>query len=94
VLGPDAVLGGLCRISSFIGSPGLIRHVGIEPSVVFGELDGRKNQRAESLREAFARAGVKARVSSDVRQEMWEKFLFIVGISGVSAVARAPVGVL
>lgn len=94
VLGSQAVLGGLCRISSFIDSPGLIRHVGIEPSVVFGELDGQVSRRVERLKEAFVRAGVNVRVSSNVRGEMWEKFLFIVGVSGVSAVTRAPIGVL
>lgn len=93
VLGPEPVLGGLCRISSYIVAPGHIQHIGIEPRVVFGELDGLESRRADSLREAFAGAGVNARVSSEIRQEMWEKFLFIVGISGVGAVTRAPVGI-
>jgi 2-dehydropantoate 2-reductase len=92
-LGPEPVLGGLCRISSFIAAPGHIRHTGIEPIVVFGELD-RDSQRAVSLQEAFVQAGVNARVSSDIRQEMWEKFLFIVGLSGVGAVTRAPAGII
>lgn len=93
VLGTEPVLGGLCRISSFIVAPGHIRHTGIEPRVVFGDLDGRERPRVDHLREAFARAGVNARVSSCIWQEIWEKFLFIVGISGVGAITRAPVGV-
>jgi 2-dehydropantoate 2-reductase len=37
-LGAEHVLGGLCRIVSLIAGPGHIRHVGLNPSVAFGEL--------------------------------------------------------
>jgi len=93
LLGHEPVLGGLCRITSFIAAPGHICHTGIEPRLIFGELDGRDSSRAERLRAAFAGARVNTRVSNDIRREMWEKFLFIVGISGVGAITRAPAGV-
>ncbi len=90
VLGAEHVLGGLCQISAMIVAPGHIRHVGIEPYVAFGELDGRPSQRAERLRQAFERAGVKAEIPPDIQVAMWEKFLFIATISGLGAVTRAP----
>jgi 2-dehydropantoate 2-reductase len=93
VLGEEHVGGGLCRISSYIAGPGHIRHVGIEPSVAFGEIDNRPSQRCELLQLAFERAGVKAEVPEDIHAAMWEKFLLIAAISGVGAVTRAPVGV-
>ena len=94
VLGTGPVLGGLCRISAFIAEPGHIRHVGLEPFVAFGELDNRSTPRVEALRQAFERAGVKVSVPPDIRVAMWEKFVFIVAVSGVGAVARAPLGAL
>lgn len=95
VLGEEHVLGGLCRIISSVVEPGRIRHAGIEPYVAFGELDGRRSERAERLRRAFENAdGVAAEIPSDIRVAMWEKFLFIAALSGVGAVTRAPVGVL
>ena len=33
------ILGGLCRILSKIESPGVINHFGVNPTIVFGELD-------------------------------------------------------
>jgi 2-dehydropantoate 2-reductase len=93
-LGSEPVLGGLCRISAFIAEPGHIRHVGLEPFVAFGELDNRSTTRVEALRQAFERAGVMVSVPPDIRVAMWEKFVFIVAVSGVGAVARAPVGAL
>jgi 2-dehydropantoate 2-reductase len=94
VLGAGHVLGGLCRIVSLVVEPGHVRHAGLEPYVAFGELDNRPSQRAQRLREAFARAGVAAEISPDIQVAMWEKFLFIASFSGVGAVTRAPAGVL
>jgi 2-dehydropantoate 2-reductase len=95
VLGAQHVLGGLCRIISFILGPGHIRHAGIEPYVAFGELDNQASERAERLRQAFARAiGVTVEIPLDIQAAIWEKFLFIASFSGVGAVTRAPAGVL
>lgn len=94
-LGREHVLGGLCKIISAIVAPGHIRHAGIDPYIAFGELDGRKSERAERLRQAFARAiGVTAEIPDDIQVAMWEKFVFIAAISGVGAVTRAPAGVI
>lgn len=94
VLGTQHVLGGLCSIISFIAGPGHIRHAGAEPSIAFGELDNRSSERAERLRQDFARAHVKVEIPADIQVAMWEKFLFIASWGGVGAVTRAPVGVV
>jgi 2-dehydropantoate 2-reductase len=95
VLGYAPVLGGLCKIVSLVAAPGHIRHQGLEPYVAFGELDNRPSQRVERLREAFVRAqGLTVEVPPDIRSALWEKFLFIAAVSGVGAVARAPMRVL
>ena len=96
VLGASHVLGGLCRISSFIAAPGRVRHVAIEPYVAFGEMDGRHDgERVERLRAAFARTrGVTVEIPADIEVAMWRKFLLIAPWSGLGAVTRAPIGVL
>jgi 2-dehydropantoate 2-reductase len=92
MLGRQAVGGGLCRISSFIAGTGHVRHVGIEPYVAFGELDGGESERCQLLLRAFERAEVKAEIPADIRIAMWDKFLFIAAFSGAGAVTRAPAG--
>jgi 2-dehydropantoate 2-reductase len=92
-LGAEHVLGGTCAIYSFIAAPGCIRHIGLDPSVTFGELDKRPRSRAERLRQALERAGVTADIASDIQIPMWEKFLVLRwGIVG--AVTRAPAGIV
>lgn len=94
VLGARHAMGGLCRILAYLTGPGEIRHAAIDPSIEFGELDGRRSERAESLRQVFDRAeGMKATIPPDIRSAMWNKFLFIAPVSGLGAVTRAPIGV-
>lgn len=94
-LGKEHVLGGLCRILAYISAPGEIRHEGIEPYIAFGEVDGRRSERAERLRQAFAGAqGVSAEIPDDIERAMWRKFLLICTWSGVGAITRAPIGVV
>ncbi len=92
VLGPERVLGGMCRIIAKVTSPGVVEHVGVEPTVVFGELDDRPSARVEALRAVFAAAGVAAEVPPSVRGAMWEKLVFIAATSAVGAVTRATTG--
>ena len=94
MLGAKNVLGGLCGTMSWIVGPGHIRSIGEMHFIKFGELDKRPSERAEQLRQAFERAGVKVEVPSDIHVSLWEKFLFVVSFGGVGAVTRAPIGVI
>ncbi|MGD0611326.1 MAG: 2-dehydropantoate 2-reductase [Anaerolineales bacterium] len=94
ILGQEHVLGGMCRISATLGAPGVIRHIGLNPSIAFGELDGRSSLRAEALRKIFTRIPtITVEIPEDIRIKIWEKFLFIASVSGVGAVTRQPLGV-
>jgi 2-dehydropantoate 2-reductase len=92
-LGRDHVGGGLCGIVSFVVEPGHIRHAGAEPLVNFGELDNRRSERCERLRDVFERAGVRAEIPPDIHRSMWTKLVFITPLSGIGAVSRVPIGV-
>ncbi|HVR72441.1 MAG TPA: 2-dehydropantoate 2-reductase [Vicinamibacteria bacterium] len=94
-VGAARVLGGLCRIVSFVAGPGHIRHAGALPRVEFGERDGRPSPRVGLLRAAFERcAGVSVGTPPDIEEALWEKFLFIAPFSAVAALTRLPAGVV
>jgi 2-dehydropantoate 2-reductase len=95
VLGDAHVVPGLCRISSFVEAPGIIRHVAVDPSVELGERDGRASLRVEALASTLGKAkGVQATVRTDIEAALWEKFLFISPASGLTAATRQPIGVV
>ncbi len=94
ILSPDSVLEGLCGVVAYIEKPGHIRHVGVEPFIQIGERDGTSSSRAADIVALINRAkGVTASVPKDMRVALWLKFLFIVAMSGVGAITRAPIGV-
>ena len=93
-LSPDNVIGGLCRIVSFVVGPGQIRHAGYTPSIVIGELDNRRTERITRIAQVFNRAGLEITIAADIEIALWTKFLFIASFSGVGAIAQVPAGVL
>ncbi|MGW1802050.1 ketopantoate reductase family protein [Streptomyces sp. NPDC001984] len=94
VLGPDHVVGGVCYIAATIAEPGLIRHSGSLQKLVFGEYDGSLSDRVRQFRDACAVSGIDVEVSDRIEQTIWEKFVFLVGLSGTTSTARVPVGPL
>ena len=93
-LGAEHVLGGLCGTISRVVSPGRILSIGETNFIKFGELDNRPSGRAERLRQALERAGVRAEIPPDIRAAAWEKFIFVAPYGGVGAVTRATAGVI
>jgi 2-dehydropantoate 2-reductase len=92
VLGDRPILGGLCYIAATIARPGVISHTGTVQKLVFGEYDGRRSARAEALLEACRRAGIDAELSLEIRKAIWEKFVFVVGLSAATTTIRLPIG--
>lgn len=91
-LGPERVIGGVCYIAASIAEPGVIRHSGPMQKLVFGEHDGTQSDRIVRFRDACAAAGIGVEVSSDIRRTTWEKFVFLVGLSATTTLARSPIG--
>ncbi|MGA2637827.1 2-dehydropantoate 2-reductase [Methylocella sp.] len=71
-----------------IERPGVIRHIeGNRFSLA--ELDGSKSERILRVSEAFAKAGFKAPVVSDVRSEIWTKLWGNLSFNPISALTHA-----
>ena len=94
VLGAGRVLGGLSKVFSLVEAPGVIRHASSGAYVELGELDGVRSARARTLCEAFARAGIDATLSGDIRAALWNKLVTVSSWAGLGALARSPMGAL
>ena len=89
---PSHVIGGVAYIAATIAEPGLIRHSGTLQKLVFGEYDGSLSPRVRQFRDACADSGIDAEISDRIEQTIWEKFVFLVGLSGTTSLARTPIG--
>ena len=94
ILGPKHILGGLCRIFSTRVAPARIRHDGLEPTLLFGELGRENTDRVHQIRAALeSTKGMTVTTPDDVKAALWEKFLFVAPLGGVGALVREPAGV-
>jgi len=94
VLGAAHVVGGVAYIAASIRAPGVIAHVGSMARLRVGAFDARLAEHAQRFVAACTAAGIEAEVAVDIRRAIWEKFVFLNALSGLTCLARQPLGVV
>jgi 2-dehydropantoate 2-reductase len=89
---PQQLMGGVGYVATTIASPGVIRQTGPMQRLLFGEFDGRRSERGEALLAACLAGGINAELSQDIVREIWQKYVFLVGLSGTTTTMRVPIG--
>ncbi|GGJ34474.1 ketopantoate reductase family protein [Streptomyces brasiliensis] len=89
----EAVWGGVCYISAVIEEPGVVVHRGELQKLVFGPYGEDSHLTAEFL-DACRSCGIEADLSPDIERVVWEKFVFLVGLSATTSAVRQPIGVI
>jgi 2-dehydropantoate 2-reductase len=84
----ERVVGSIIYPAAEIAAPGVVRHVEGN-RITVGELDGRDTPRVAALAAALRRAGFKARVTADLRSEIWVKLWGNCTFNPVSALTHA-----
>lgn len=91
-VGIARTLGGLVRGFFQMEPDGVVRHVGVQPVIVFGQIDGTHSPEAQQLLALFSAADIYAELSPSIEAALWEKFLLVTSLGSVGAVTRASVG--
>jgi len=86
------IMGGVGYVATTIDRPGVIKQTGPMQRLLFGEFDGSRSARGEALLEASLAGGIKAELSTNILREIWQKYVFLVGLSGATTTIRKPVG--
>ena len=90
--GEDRVMEGAAYVFSTIAGPGRIHQTGGPRRIVFGRLGGGPSPRGEEIVDAMRQGQVTAHLSTDIRVELWNKFILICAVSGMTALTRRPLG--
>ena len=90
--GAEHVLGGQCVIAATLDADGTVRHLNQSHSLTFGERDGTRSERVELIAQAMASARFEPRLSTTILQDMWDKWVFLASLAGITCLMRAPVG--
>lgn len=92
--GAARILGGVAQIAATIGAGGRIEHLNKAQRIIFGERDGRRSERATALAGLLAKARFDSVLSDDIVLEMWEKFVMLATLAGMTCLMRASVGAI
>lgn len=92
IVGDERLIGGVAFIASSVAEPGVIEHIGTMQRLVIGERRGGGSPRVEALRDALVASGVVAEISDDIERTIWEKFVFLVGLSSTTTLTRTTLG--
>ncbi len=90
--GDDGVLAGAAYIESLVKAPGVVAQTGGPCRIVLGEPSGGETARAQNISLTLREAGIKAEVSPNVLKELWNKFIFICALSGMTSITRSSLG--
>jgi 2-dehydropantoate 2-reductase len=88
VVGPERTLGGVCFVCLNRVAPGRIRHMA-HGAIVMGEFGRLPQVRADVIAEAFAGAGVRCRVATNLEQARWEKLVWNIPFNGLGVAGAA-----
>ena len=86
--GGEKVLPGAAYIDGSLEGPGVVRQIGNDVEIVFGEPDGAESPRCEAISATFRKAGIPANLSNNIQRTLWTKFLYIATTAGVMSLSR------
>ncbi len=90
--GADKVLGGLCAIGVTLNDNGHVQHLNKLHKIVFGERGATSSARVEAIAAQFQGTISDWKASPDIAQDMWEKWVFLSSLAGLTCLFRASVG--
>lgn len=92
IVGMEYMVGGATWLSSAVEAPGVITQVSQFHRIVFGELDGSRSERIQSIQEVLNNTGITVEISEDILKILWTKFVFISSASSLGSITRLPMG--
>ena len=90
--GANAVLGGQCAIAVTLNEQREIVQLTPMQSLGFGERDGKMSDRVRAIADVMAAGKFGAAASTQVIQDMWEKWVFLASLAASTSTMRAAVG--
>jgi 2-dehydropantoate 2-reductase len=90
--GEHAVIGGVCLVAAEIDDEGRIVQLADFQQLVYGERNGETTSRLQTLDAALRGAGFDARLSTDIMQAMWEKWVQLASLGAITCLMRGAIG--
>ena len=92
ILGAEHVAGGIAYIATVIAAPGRISHTSKFAQMRIGRIDGKPDAQLSAFETAAKQAGIDIELTDTIDVLRWQKFVFLVGLSAMTAATRGPIG--
>jgi 2-dehydropantoate 2-reductase len=90
--GRSHILGGQCVIAATLDAQRTVVHLNDSQMLSFGERDGGISDRIRAVADILGNAGFDARLSDHIVQEMWDKWVLLATLAGITCLMRAAIG--
>ena len=90
--GTARALGGQCLISAKLDNRGGILHLNDSHLLTFGERAGNLSPRIDAIAVEIGKAKFELRASASILLEMWEKWVFLATLAGITCLMRSAIG--
>lgn len=90
--GEQPVLGGVCAVATTVDGEGRVVQLAELQELTYGERDGDLSTRVQALDAVMQGAGFKARASTRILSEMWEKWVMLATLGAVTCLMRGTIG--
>jgi 2-dehydropantoate 2-reductase len=90
--GREALAGCVAKIATILDDDGRIVQFNKMHDLAYGEMDGTRSTRILALDQAMQGAGFDARLSDTIERDMWEKWVLLASIGGITNLLRGPIG--
>jgi 2-dehydropantoate 2-reductase len=92
--GKARVLGGMSNISAGLDADGRVVQFLPSHDLSFGEIEGGCSERTRALEAFLKSADINGRASELIMQDMWEKFVQLSTLAGITCLMRATIGTI
>jgi 2-dehydropantoate 2-reductase len=90
--GADAVLGGVCFVATEVDQEGRIVQLADMQKLIYGERNGGTSDRIKTLDQTMQGADFDARISENIMQGMWEKWVQLASLGAVTCLLHGNIG--
>ncbi|HTZ77320.1 MAG TPA: 2-dehydropantoate 2-reductase [Stellaceae bacterium] len=90
--GAEALVGGVCKVATTLDEQGRIVQLAKFQELAYGEMSGAPSERTKALDEFMRGAGFEARLTPRIELEMWEKWVLLAALGGISCLMRGNIG--
>jgi 2-dehydropantoate 2-reductase len=86
------VIGGVCLIVAEMDKDSRILQLTKTQQLVYGERGGKPSARIETLNQTMQGAKFEAKISQNIEQEMWEKWVMLSSLGAATCLMRGNIG--